>query len=321
MAMIKKFLIERLQHPTFKVNALLKTYQPTIWLIGDGRSGTTWISSLLNYDKRFREVFEPFHPTKVDETRFLATHQYMREGDTYGNLYDIASRIFRGNFWNSRTDVDNRIGIYDGLLIKDIFSNLFAKWAYHQFSHIKIIMLIRNPFAVALSKYQKMHWDWVTDPMELYQQEKLKHDFLAPYESFIREISSGNDYILKQILIWSILHYVPFRQFKSGEIKILFYEKVYLNPEVEISNLSDFTGIDLSSLPQDVIKKPSKVVGDNFSQSKSPLDSWQESIPPETIARGKEILAAFHLHHLYGDNAVPEAFDIDLWNRCIGKEA
>ena len=32
------------------------------WMVGSGRSGTTWLASLINADHTMREVFEPVHP-------------------------------------------------------------------------------------------------------------------------------------------------------------------------------------------------------------------------------------------------------------------
>ena len=259
-------------------------------------------------------MFEPFHPTKIKQTRFLGTHHYARPDEPNEQLGNMAADIFRGSFWHSRTDVDNSLGLYDGLLIKDIFSNLFANWAYQRFDNIKIVMLIRNPFAVAASKYDKKDWHWVTDPMTLYNQDKLRQDYLEPFETLIKDISATDNYLLKQILIWSILHYVPFRQFKSGEVQFLFYENVFLNPEKEIGALSDVIGLDLTNIPQDVIKKPSKVMGSHIGTDRSPLDAWKSAFPAEYIDEGLAILRAFNLHTIYGEDSLPSDFDLDRWN-------
>ena len=38
----------------------------TVFLAGTGRSGTTWLAGLINHDQSYRDVFEPFHPGKVE---------------------------------------------------------------------------------------------------------------------------------------------------------------------------------------------------------------------------------------------------------------
>ena len=315
--MLKSWLKLYLQCPVYYLNYLLKSYDTKIWLIGDGRSGTTWVSNLINSKKQFRESFEPFHPTKIKKTQFLGTHKYVHPEDENIPLMNIASCVFNGRFWHSRADSDNSLNLYDGMLIKDIFSNLFANWAYNNFDDIKIVLLIRNPFAVALSKSEKAAWDWITDPMELLNQEALVQNHLKPFEQLIRNVSASDNFILKQILIWSILHYVPFRQFRSGQIHILFYENVYLNPMKEMSNLSKFVGVNLEVDSEDVVTAPSKVVGNSIANNRSPIDYWQQKIPVETIERGLAILKAFNLDALYNEQSLPNDFNLDSWNDNI----
>ena len=149
----------------FHANHRLRKYHNKLWLIGDGRSGTTWVSNLINSDQYFREMFEPFHPILEERMNFFSSHHYIRPGEQEEQFKSIASKVFEGKIFARRIDQDNRIGMFQGLLIKDIFANLFSNWAYRQFQDIKIILLLRNPFATALSKYEKRNWKWVTDPL------------------------------------------------------------------------------------------------------------------------------------------------------------
>ena len=52
-------------------------FSKTIWLVGDGRSGTTWIANLLNADNSYREMFEPFHPQKVPQAKQFEENMYI----------------------------------------------------------------------------------------------------------------------------------------------------------------------------------------------------------------------------------------------------
>lgn len=99
---------------------------------------------------------------------------------------------------------------------------------------------MRNPFSVALSTYKTKDSGWFTDPLVLLNQTALFEDYLHPFEDAIRKISIGNDYILCQILIWSIINYVPLRQFKLCQIHICFYEDIINDPNREISKIFRF---------------------------------------------------------------------------------
>lgn len=286
-------------------------YDPKIWLFGDGRSGTTWVSNLINHDKYFREFFEPFHPEFIPQMNFFSSHYYVRPNEVNEKLTNVSNKVFAGKLWNSRTDQENGIGIYKGLFVKDIFSNLFSNWVYQNYKDLHFIFLIRNPFAVASSKYSKISWKWTTDPMILYNQKKLRDDYLEEYKDLFFQTCEEDDYILNQILIWSVIHYVPLKQFKSDQIKIMFYENIFVNPQEEISQLFEFVGKDLENLPVDIIQKPSRVVGDNIKNGKSPITSWKNDLPTSTIDKGMKILEIFGLEKLYDENSVPNQFDID----------
>jgi hypothetical protein len=288
-----------------------KQYQSKLWIIGDGRSGTTWVSNLINHDRYFREVFEPFHPRYIPSMRFLSSHYYARPGSEKKRLHNASRHVFSGSLWHPRTDSDNAIGLYDGLLVKDIFANLFAYWVKDNFSDIKIVLLIRNPFAVALSKYVKRDWDWVTDPMTLFNQADLRKDYLEEYGDIIMGIGKTDSYILKQILIWSIIHFVPFRQFNSDQICTVFYENIYKDPAAEISRLSSCLGRNFDELSEQVIRKPSKVAGFNIQNGRSPITSWMNDLPASIIDQGLKILEKFHLVDLYDQTSMPNRFNID----------
>lgn len=310
---IKNSINQKIRLSAFHLNHLLKKYDKTLWLIGDGRSGTTWVSNLINHDTYFREMFEPFHPEFVEEMDFISSHYYLSPDEINEKFRSIANQVFSGKLFNLRTDQDNSPRIYKGLFIKDIFANLLSNWVYQNHSDIKITLLVRNPFAVASSKYAKRDWNWVSDPYTLLKQQSLKNDYLLKFEDLIHEVCREDDYILKQILIWSIIHYVPFKQFKSDQIHVMFYENVFLNPQQEISELSKFINKPFTYLSDDIIKKPSKVVGDNINSGKSPINSWMNTLPSSTIDKGMHILEQFGLDNLYDSNSLPNAFDIDQY--------
>lgn len=312
---IKQIILSHLLKPvrdvTLHANRLLENYEEVIWLIGDGRSGTTWISDLLNHDRTYREMFEPFHPQHVDEMSFLAPHQYIRPDEPHDQLESIAADIFSGTFTHPVVDSANHSHLYGGLLIKDIFANLFAHWAARRFPNLKIILLIRNPFSVALSKSKKKDWYWLTDPMLLLAQEHLYEDYLHPFEDLIRKTSENDDYILRQLLIWSIINHIPLKQFSPGEIHITFYEEVYADPENQVSSAFRFVKNTRENchvkLDEEIVKRPSRVVSKESSlfQGKSPVTSWKDELSLRQIDAGLNILNEFGFAELYDEGSMP----------------
>jgi hypothetical protein len=306
------FLIEKTRLLVFNANYRLGNFKDIIWLIGDGRSGTTWVASLINYKKKYREMFEPFHPRLVKGMECLEPHQYIRPDDPKDSVRKIAEHVFSGRLNDKRVDAGNRRIFYKGLLIKDIFVNLFAYWAVRHFPGVKVVLLIRNPFAVALSKYKTRDWFWLTNPLSLLNQPDLYEDYLHPFEDLIRRVGSGTDYIQKQILIWSIINYIPLLQFSLEQIHVVFYEEVYADPNYEISRIVNYVTHDnrkwQTSISEEAIKKPSRVTdkGSNILTGSSPIDAWKNELSAGQIDEGLAILSHFGFDRLYRSDVMPD---------------
>lgn len=295
-----------------RANYLLNKYRETIWLLGDGRSGTTWVCDLINYEKKYREMFEPFHPRYISDVNFIVPHQYIRPYELDDEIKKVANDIFSGKFTHERVDSANHFRLYEGIIVKDIFANLLCYSLWLNFQKVKPVLLLRNPFAVSLSKLKKKSWFWMTDPMDLLNQKHLYADYLYAFEDLIKQTSAKRNYILNQILIWSIINYIPLRQFHMGSIHICFYEKIYMDPEKEIRGIFEFIEnspkINLDKVKlRKIISRPSRMAGkgSNMLIGASPIASWKDEIPPNIIDEGFNILQHFGFENLYDDESIP----------------
>lgn len=308
----RKEIKNSLKSLNYKLNYFSGNYRRRIWLIGDGRSGTTWAAGLINWKKNLREMFEPFHPFFVEEAKNISRHLYVRADDKKNDLNRVAPLVFSGKLVNRRVDADNSFRRkYDGLLIKDIFANLFAFWAARRFPDLKIILLIRNPFAVALSKRRTNSTLWMTEPKDFLQQSELFEDHLNPFKDLF--LQTGDDYFEKQILIWSVIHYVPLRQFERERILPVFYEDLYTNPEREMKKICEFTDAENENGWTKIFDKPSRVAWEksNVVSGKSPVTAWQSEVSKTQIKNSEKILERFGFARLYDDRGMPQKSVLD----------
>lgn len=319
----RKKIVKRLSRlPAASLNYHLGNYENLVWLVGDGRSGTTWLGSLINWDKQYRELYEPVHPGHVRQARKFGFHPYLRANDQTSHTGKFLDSVFSGKFKHFRADVSTPHLTYKGLFVKDIFANLLVGWVHQNIPAAKKIMVIRQPFSAALSKRRHQHWIWMTDPKQFLDRPALMQDYLAPFEHLISR--AGDDFIENQILIWAIIHYVPFQQLDADSLYVLFYENLFRHPEEELRKLFDFLGEDTSvALKEDrllaKIHKPSRSQSEKFStlSASSPLDVWKNELRPEQIDNGLKILEAFGLDKLYGLNSLPnEAALEQLFHSC-----
>ncbi|MCF1420251.1 sulfotransferase domain-containing protein [Mangrovimonas futianensis] len=295
-----------------------RRYNQTVWLFGSGRSGTTWVASLINHKENYRELFEPFHSSFKDLIKVnFRHHLYLRVGDLSGALDKRVIKIFSGKIYNPRVEnltSEILFGNKDSILVKDVFVNLMAHAVCEKYAQIKPVLLLRNPFAVALSKVDKGRWDWLNDPGEFLNQVNLCDDFLNPYKDYILEISKNGTPLEKHILIWAIINYVPLKQFGSnGRLCVSFYEDWVMNPQKELNRVSAFLGGHVNdfdaTLKTESINEPSKT----SSKKTFSISSWRNSINDVEYESGLRILEHFGLKNIYNFDSTPNSSELTLF--------
>jgi hypothetical protein len=113
---LKNKIVNRVRTVVLQANQKLGNYQDVVWLFGSGRSGTTWVSDMLNYQRGYREMIEPFRPLLIEEMKFLSLNQYVRPGTDFSQLDEIADRVFSGAFTHPDVDSASKRFLYNGLL-------------------------------------------------------------------------------------------------------------------------------------------------------------------------------------------------------------
>ena len=308
----EKVLFNFVRRPVLLANARLGRYDDEIiWLLGHARSGTTWLAELVNHDERLRDMFEPIRPQRVAPTGFLQCHQYARPGTDKPALHELMADIFSGRLTDARVDFANRRPLYSGLIVKDVFANLLAKWVIQEFPQVRPVLLIRNPFAACVSMLKRPRWYWPLDPADLLAQTDLVEDHLGEYRDVLARTAADGSELDKALATWAVVNLVPLRQFSESEMHVCFYEEWYEDPELRLAELLDFTsntgaGAD-RLLSQEKIDKPSRMAkGGNVVENKSPVATWQRELTVDEIDRGTSLLDRLGVGDLYGDGIDPD---------------
>ncbi len=166
----------------FKSKLNKKTSYPTVLISSMGRSGSTWLAELLSYSDKFKIIFEPFFPARVNEAVPFGYYKYLNNECESPLLIDSACSIFNGqvnnNWVNSLNDSRNKSS---NILVKSIRSSLMLDWISCHFPDVKIILLVRDPFEVAQSwislGWGKIPFSNISDLDVILVQSALLHDF------------------------------------------------------------------------------------------------------------------------------------------------
>jgi Sulfotransferase family len=272
-------------------------HRSSVFLAGSGRSGTTWVSGIINHHNGFRLVFEPFHPGRVGICKNFRRKQYLRPDDPREEYLEAARRVLAGKIRSSWTDRFNRKFVARRRLIKDIRANLLLGWMRENFPGMPMILLLRHPCAVTASR---LALGWRDNLSEMMEQKELVEDFLGPVEA---EIRAARDIFERHIFSWCIENYVPLRQFGPEEIHLAFYENFVVHPEDEIRRLFAFLGEDYDGRVYSLLRRPSPLSRKRECPS---VDAWRRFVTDSQLGRTVEVLGLFGLDSVYGERAMPD---------------
>jgi len=273
-------------------------HRDSVFLAGSGRSGTTWLSEIINHRHMYRYVFEPFNPNKVRAFGHFKSKQYLRPDDGREEFLEPARLALTGGLRNAWTDRFNTKFVARRRLIKDIRANLLLGWMRAHFPGMPIVLLLRHPCAVVASR---IALGWKDNLSETMAQEELIEDFLSPVET---EIEAARSDFERHLFLWCIDNYVPLRQFGPGEMHLVFYENLLVDSKRELRRLFEFLGEDQDDRAYDRLARPSPLSRKNDPAPS--VDGWRDHISAHQLERAGEILGLFGLDRIYGSGPMPD---------------
>lgn len=249
-------------------------------------------------------MFEPYHPLLAKEFKTYNYHQYFDKLEENDPILLQYNRVFKGQYYSERVERNNHKSVqynkaYKHLLVKDIYANLFTHSVFVHLKEIKIILLIRNPFAVCSSIMERKEWGWPNDISLFLEDQHLMKNHLHLFRDLMMEIHKTGSYLEKQMLVWSIINYVPIKQFQPQEMYILFYDKLRENPIHELGLLFEFIDnkkqiFEMTEI-EELLNRPSRVSRGGMSKQ----NEWKDNYSEKEIKRCLDILEKFEFDKLY----------------------
>ena len=302
--MAKTSLRKIAKNAVIAANRLAGHHDRVIWIVGDGRSGTSWLADLINHHNRYLYIFEPLHPNVFPFLDYEQPWLYLRPGQPspyQSHIDDIFTAKTQGSHVRA-----NRSLIHKGVLIKDIHGHLLIDWVAARFPNVRKILLLRHPFAVALSKSKLQSWRWMEDPTRFLAQDPLRDTYLSPFRDII---PSGKNYFENQVIIWCIVHYIALKQAANHDTHLTYYENLCIDYKTEVPPVLDYVGdpagIDDSRLTN-ILDSPSSTSAGHSAvkRNENRIDGWQRQLTARQIEAGETILREFGLNEIYNGAAL-----------------
>ena len=276
------------------------------FVAGTHRSGTTWAAAALNYDGYYRDMYEPFNGERVAASALFTYGLYLRPDDAAPEYAAAAQNILAGRLRNVTVDKRNARFIAISRIVKETHANLWIAWLHRRFPSVRIVMVVRHPFAVAQSRRIS---GWATNLAPFLKQQTLLDDHLAPLAGVIRAARGDFE---QHVANWCVQHYIPFRQLRRGDVHVLFYEDLCINADRALQDARLYLGRPYHSRALAILQKPSFT-----ARSESPIrtgaaqlvDEWCQKVSSYERSAGLELLKAFGLDRVYGDDVMPRTRD------------
>lgn len=278
-----------------------------VWLIGDGRSGTSWLADLINFDSSYQYLFEPVHPYRNPVMRDYGLFPFRHPDEQDVDLERVVKAIFSARVFTPDSRVAETQALCpEKLLVKDIFAHLMVKWAANKIDGLKIVVLVRHPFAVAVSKRKFSSAIWKTDVASLYEKKDLLIYLPDAVSESLEQLQS---FFEIQVANWSVIHSVLFQQFQEDDYLLLFYENLCHHPERELARVMRFLGRDEQAVMKALtrIDNVSKfTTKDDFrKRGRKNVTAWIDELSEEDLEGGMRILRQFSLDKLYDNQQLP----------------
>lgn len=282
---------------------LSSDYRDSLVLAGTGRSGTTWISEVINYRNEYRLMDEPDRNGRIESFAHFNAIQYIRPDDDNPAFLEPLRSALTGRLRNDWADRFNTRIVSSKRLVKFIRASLYLKWLINHFPELRVALLLRHPCAVCLSQSKL---DWEIDLHDiLLVQPQLMADFLEPFRE---QIAAADTLFEKRLWMWCVENYVALSQLEPGDVHLAFYELFCEEPEREIEKLFNFYGKEWDANIYQAMRKPSNSskMDSAVVTGKNRIDSWTAHITDEQRQLAARMLKQFGLDAIYSvDSLLP----------------
>jgi hypothetical protein len=277
----------------------------SVLVAGSARSGTSWLADLLNFDGRYRYIFEPFRPDRVPLARPFWTRRYFRPSADVPDLQRAAGAILSGRIRNPWSDRLNRKRVARRRIVKDVWSNLMLGWLRRQFPEMPIVFIVRHPMAVVSSQLDLIDWKWEVDIPALFGQPALREDHLSPFQD---EAARTTDSFDRHMLLWCVENLVPLRQLATGEAFVVAHEHLCTRPMEEIRRLFEFVGRPFSPAVERAVRRaaPGSREQRALLSGREVQSEWcWDELGRARLDDAMRLLEVFGLDRLYGTGPMP----------------
>lgn len=284
------------------VGAQSTTGRP-VFVVGNGRSGTSWLGETLGQAQGVLYYREPCHPHRNGINGASADAIWCRHvpmGGRDGFFEYTLDAAFRGHFWRGAGHglgaYRHRLGQKPRIVVKDVASFLSLEWVAARWQP-DVVVILRHPGAYAASVLNLRQ-----DPQEVARLRILcatdsLRDLLGARLEPLARISDPAE---AAVAAWAI-RTAAFAEAaaRHPEWQVVFYEDLAQEPLAGFRALYDRLGLPWSdAIAARIRAKTSAEAEGAFTTARvshSRIHAWRDQLSPDQARRIRQIIAPFGL--------------------------
>lgn len=274
----------------------------TVFLLSSGRSGSTWLSAMLQSIPSTRTIFEPFHAMRGYESLAPYRYRYLHPDEECDILCETLSGVLSGKLRSDWSDQFNplRPVTFRRRLVKEVRINLLAPWLTRTFPDARYLFLVRHPVPLAMSQ---LKGGWELSSRRLYEQAELAEQYDLRRFAEFRWPTKGFESL---VLFWAIENLVALHCARKSGSLLIRYEDLVLRPKESIETVRKHIRADF---PERVWRTFSEV---SWSSRRTvaeltpaeKVNRWQQTATKSQVDFVGRILESCELGSLYDADSI-----------------
>lgn len=271
-------------------------------VLGSGRSGTSWLANICNYRNSFRYLFEPLNPVHISADEMVSSW-CPKHSEAVPFLDRVINGRVRGKWVDSR---NNRL-FARRRLVKEIRANLMLPWISANYPSARVVLLLRNPMAVAasrkmLSGSKSSNWIWEPSLETLLREPRVRAQLSSEELSALSE-QIGAGAAMEAIADWCINNIVTSRESSFNNVHVVYYEDLVAKNDNVVKSLLQFIGVEFHQSVDKALTKTSETSRREASpvetNKASVLHDWEEKLSSEELVKAVDLLELFGVSRFY----------------------
>lgn len=304
-------LKQKIRNSAVKGVLRYRGHQPedAIVLSCDPRSGSTWLSEVLEASTPSAVIWEPFHLDHVKQVRDLgfAWRQYIPPEADWPEADTLIRDILSGQVINEWTSWASPFKDYmnaEHLIVKCCRANGFLPWMVRNINfRRKPIHFLRHPFAIAASQIRMGNFGTSGLDDDLDRGPYMSD--LAESTDYIRGLETDEERI---VAVWCRTQKTALEDpVTTSKVTRMCYETLTVQPEREITRLFSAWGENVPENIVSLVQKASRMTEDAsaLGDADKQVSKWTRQFSDKQIGRMTQILTDFDIK-VYGGEPMPK---------------